>query len=169
MGPQPRLRPITDDDILTVLDLNDRDVELLAPLDAGRLEQLRGWADRADVIDLGEQVAGFVVTFAAGTDYDSENYRWFGERFGHDFAYLDRIVIGAEFRRRGLARFVYDTLEAEVARTGRLALEVNLEPPNRGSLAFHHGRGYVDLDSRGEPGHVVTLMAKELSLMAKEL
>lgn len=162
MGPQPRLRPITDHDVPAVLDLNERDVHLLAPLDASRLEQLRGWADRADVIDLGEQVAGFVVTFAAGTAYDSENYHWFGQRFGDDFYYLDRIVIGADVRRRGLARFVYDALEAVAARTGRMTLEVNLDPPNEGSLAFHRGRGYVDLDSRGEPGHVLTLMTKEL-------
>ncbi|MDQ6715744.1 MAG: GNAT family N-acetyltransferase, partial [Actinomycetota bacterium] len=96
---------------MTVLHLNDRDVELLAPLDAARLEQLRGWADRADVIDLGEHIAGFVLTFRAGTGYDSENYRWFGERFGDEFYYLDRIVIGTPFRRQGLAHFVYDTLE----------------------------------------------------------
>ncbi|MEO7059086.1 MAG: GNAT family N-acetyltransferase, partial [Lapillicoccus sp.] len=142
MGPQPRLRPMTDHDILTVLDLNERDVELLAPLDAGRLEQLRGWADRADVIDLGEQVAGFVVTLGPGSAYDSENYRWFSDRYGEGFYYLDRIVIGAEFRRRGLARFVYDTLETVAVPHARMTLEVNLDPPNSGSLGFHRGRGY---------------------------
>ncbi|MDQ2781703.1 MAG: hypothetical protein M3Y26_04095, partial [Actinomycetota bacterium] len=63
MTPRPHLRRIAQDDTLTVLNLNARDVELLAPLDGQRLEQLIGWADRADVLDLGEQLAGFVVTF----------------------------------------------------------------------------------------------------------
>lgn len=160
MGPTPHLRPITEDDVLTVLDLNERDVELLSPLDAGRLAQLRGWAQRADVIDLGEQVAGFVITFGPGSDYDSPNYRWFSERYGSDFTYLDRVVIGSEFRRRGLARFVYDTLEAQAA--PRLTLEVNLDPPNEPSLAFHRGRGFVEVGRGGEPGHLLTLMTKEL-------
>lgn len=163
MTPTPRLRPIETDDILTVLDLNDRDVDLLAPLDGPRLEELIGWADHADVIDLGEQIAGFVVTMPPGTTYDSENYRWFIERYGDRFSYLDRIVIGREFRRQGLARFVYDTLEEAARPLGRMALEVNVDPPNHGSLAFHAGRGYLEMGRRGEPGHLVGLMVKDLA------
>jgi uncharacterized protein len=46
---------------------------------------------------------------------------------------------------------------------GRMTLEVNVDPPNLGSLAFHERRGYVEVGRLGEPGHVVGLMAKELS------
>ena len=162
MSESPRLRPIHDDDVPIVLALNERDVELLSPLDETRLDQLRRWADRADVIDVGGAVAGFVLTFGAGTDYDSANYLWFTQRFGAGFAYLDRIVIAEQFRRRGLGRFVYDELEALALPSGRMALEVNVEPPNEGSLAFHGGRGYAELGRRGDPGHVVALMVKEL-------
>lgn len=157
-----RLRPMTDEDVPTVVALNERDVHLLAPLDAARLAQLRGWAERADVLDVDDRVAGFVVTFGAGTAYDSENYRWFTERFADRFSYLDRIVISSEFRRQGLGRFVYDELEALARPLGRLALEVNVEPPNEGSLAFHRARGYVEVGRLGEPGHVVSLMVREL-------
>lgn len=153
------LRPMTDDDVLTVLDLNARDVELLSPLDAPRLRLLRGWADRALVLDVGEEIAGFVLTFAPGSPYDSENYRWFAERYD-DFTYLDRVVVGERFRRRGLARRVYDELESHAR--GRMALEVNLDPPNEPSLAFHRGRGYGEVGRLGEPGHVLSLMVKEL-------
>lgn len=162
MNPDPRLRPIATDDVSTVLALNERDVHLLAPLDAARLSQLQGWAERADVVDVDGQVAGFVVTFGPGTDYDSENYRWFTERFGDRFSYLDRIVISPAFRRQGLGRFVYDELETLARPLGRMALEVNVEPPNEGSLAFHRARGYVEVGRLGEPGHVVGLMVKEL-------
>lgn len=162
-APTPRLRPIDDADVPVVLDLNERDVELLSPLDADRLEQLRGWADRADVIDVDGDVAGFVITFAPGTAYDSPNYTWFGERYGTDFAYLDRIVIAEPFRRRGLGRFVYDELEGAARPRGRMTLEVNVDPPNVGSLAFHAARGYAEVGRQGEPGHLVALMAKPLS------
>lgn len=155
--------PIGPATVERVLELNEMHVELLAPLDAERLEQLRGWACRADVIRCDGQVAGFVLVFAPGTAYDSENYRWFTRTFGDGFLYLDRIVIDDRFRRRGLASAVYDAVESDAASRGRLTLEVNLEPPNEPSLAFHRGRGYAEVGTRGEPGHRVVLMAKECS------
>ena len=160
MDPLGLLRPMTDADVPAVLDLNDRHVELLSPMDAGRLDLLRGWASRADVIVCDGQVAGFVLVFSPGTDYDSENYRWFSERYGEDFDYLDRIVIDDRFRRRGLASAVYDAVEDAARSRGRLVLEVNLDPPNEGSLAFHRGRGYREVHQLGATGHVVSLMER---------
>lgn len=156
------LRAIRDEDIDDVLRLNHDHVDLLSPLDAGRLAELRGWATRADVIVCDGQTAGFVLVFRHGTAYDSDNYRWFHDRFD-SFDYLDRIVIDDRFRRRGLGSAVYDEVEAAASRFGRLTLEVNVDPPNRPSLAFHESRGFRELGQRGEPGHRVSLMAKELS------
>ena len=157
------LRPMVDSDVPDVLRLNADHVELLSPLDRPRLDDLRRWASRADVIVCDGQTAGFVLVFGPGTDYDSANYRWFGERYGNEFDYLDRIVIDDRFRRRGLASAAYDQVEAAASRFGRLTLEVNVDPPNWPSLAFHESRGYRELGQRGEPGHRVSLMAKELS------
>lgn len=146
-----------------VLGLNHRHVELLSPLDAQRLLWLVGVSDHADVVEVDEGVVGFVVTMAPGSDYDSDNYRWFASRYGESFYYLDRIVIAEEMRRRGLAAFVYDAMEEIAHGFGRMTLEVNVDPPNLGSLAFHERRGYDEVGRRGEPGHVVGLMAKELT------
>lgn len=157
------LRPMTDSDVPAVLQLNADHVELLSPLDAARLEQLRGWASRADVIVCDGRTAGFVLVFSPGTAYDSDNYRWFGTRFGDHFDYLDRIVIDDGFRRRGLASAVYDAVESAARTRGRLTLEVNVDPPNDPSLAFHHGRGYAEVEQLGEPGHRVSLMVRDLS------
>ena len=154
------LRPMTDADVPDVLQLNADHVELLAPMDAARLTQLRKWALRADVIQCDEQTAGFVLVFGPGTDYDSENYRWFTERFEDRFDYLDRIVIDDRFRRRGLASAVYDAVEAAAVARGRLVLEVNIDPPNEPSLAFHRGRGFEEVGQRGPAGHRVVLMAR---------
>ncbi|MEP6855656.1 MAG: GNAT family N-acetyltransferase, partial [Pedococcus sp.] len=128
--------------------------------DAARLDRLRGWASRADVIVCDDEVAGFVLVFSPGSDYDSENYRWFSHQYGTDFDYLDRIVIDDTFRRRGLASAVYDAVEVCAEARGRLVLEVNLEPPNEASLAFHRGRGYRQVHQLGATGHVVTLMER---------
>jgi predicted GNAT superfamily acetyltransferase len=155
----PVLRPLTVDDVHDVLELNHRNVELLAPMDTVRLGELQLLADRCDVVDVDGVFAGFVITFGPGTTYDSENYRWFASRHD-DFYYLDRIVLHEDFRRRGIGAFVYDELEAVAARYGRMVLEANVD--NEGSLAFHHGRGYVDVGEIGEVGHRVTLMEKPL-------
>ncbi len=156
------LRPLTAADQPAVLALNHRFVEVLSPLDAERLTWLVGLAHRADVLEVDGEVGGFVVTFGPGSDYDSENYRWFAERYGRDFYYLDRIVVAEHLRRRGLARLVYEAMEAEALAHGRMTLEVNVDPPNHGSLAFHASRGYAEVGRLGEPGHVVGLMVKEL-------
>ena len=157
------LRPMVDSDLADVLKLNADHVELLSPLDASRLGDLRRWATRADVIVSDGQTAGFVLVFGPGTDYDSANYRWFSDRYGTRFHYLDRIVIDDGFRRRGLASAVYDAVEAAARTRGRLVLEVNIDPPNQPSLEFHRRRGFREVAQLGDPGHRVSLMTKDIS------
>ena len=159
----PQLRPLETADHEAVLALNEANVVNLAPMDRSRLLQLVGWADRFDVVDVEGVVAGFVVTFAPGSPYDSENYRWFSRRHGRDFYYLDRIVLADGHRRRGLGTFVYDEVERVARSYGRLALEVNLIPRNDVSLAFHDSRGYVEVGRLGDASHLQSLKEKQLS------
>lgn len=154
------LRPITAADHADVLALNERNVEMLAPLDTPRLSQLLAWADHALVIDVDGGFGGFVITFASGASYDGENFGWFSERYA-DFCYLDRVVIHENFRRRGLGSLVYDELESSSGRP-LFALEVSLDPPNEASLAFHHARGFVEVGQRATQGHLVSLLTKQL-------
>lgn len=158
------LRPITPADHDEVLALNERHVELLAPLDEARLEVLRAAASGAHVIDVGGAFAGFVLTFAEGSSYDGENFAWFTERFD-DFCYLDRVVIHEDFRRRGLASGVYDELESGCG-ASLFTLEVNLDPPNEPSLAFHRARGFAEVGQRRFDDHLVTMMVKRLRTAA---
>jgi hypothetical protein len=159
----PKLRPLTPDDHDAVLALNEANVAALAPMDRARLEQLVSLADRFDVVEVDGEFGGFVITFGPGTSYDSENYRWFAERHGAHFYYLDRIVLDPGHRRQGLGGFVYDELEHVARRHGRLALEVNLIPRNDASLAFHDRRGYVEVGRLGDQTHLVALMEKGLA------
>jgi hypothetical protein len=157
------LRPITESDIPDVLRLNADHVELLSPMDEPRLRQLLRWTASADIIHCDGRTAGFVLVFGPGQDYDSPNYRWFASTYGALFAYLDRIVVDDAFRRRGLATAAYDELESRATPFGRLALEVNVEPANEPSLAFHRQRGYREVTRLGSREHRVGLMVKDLS------
>jgi uncharacterized protein len=160
---QPVLRPMTDSDVSTVLALNAADVVALSPLDHERLALLRKQAAHALIAEAAGEVVGFVLAFAPGSGYDSDNFAWFGRRYGNRFLYLDRIVVGPAHRRRGIAGRVYEALEDEARAYGRLVCEVNSQPPNPASLAFHLARGYVEVGHLGHgAGKVTVMLCKEL-------
>lgn len=157
------LRPVQRRDHAAVLELNERNVDLMSPMDEGRLDRLLAWSDRAEVIEHDGEFAGFVLTMAPGSDYDSMHYRAQTEHFGTDFYYLDRIVVDDRFRRRGVAAATYDEIELTATPYGRLVLEVNLDPPNEPSLAFHRRRAFRPVsDYPSADGKRVQLMALEL-------
>ena len=160
--PDVRLRPAGPADDDAVLALNLAEEVRLAPMGRDRLRHLRARADRFDVVEVDGLVGGFVVTFAPDASYDSPNFRWFRQRYGDAFAYLDRIALSPAVRRRGVASRVYDELEGLAASRGRMALEVNLLPPNPGSLAFHTRRGYAEVGRLGDDAHLVALLVKPL-------
>ena len=67
-------------------------------------------------------------------------------------------------RRSGVGTRVYDQIEERArARAPVMCLEVNLDPPNEPSLAFHTRRGFREVGRQDAFGHVVSLMAKELA------
>lgn len=156
------LRPLQPRDHAAVMDLNDRNEDVLAPMGEERLFYLLSLADRTDVVDVAGHVAGFVMTFTPGIDYDSGNYAWFTRRFGSDFYYIDRVVIDERFRRRGLARLLYDDLDRAAAPYGRLTCEISVDPPNTESLAFHTNRGFVEVGRREDGPKTVVMLSKTI-------
>ena len=156
------VRDLVDADSPAVLRLNEESVEMLAPLDATRLDLLRSLTPHALVCEADGVVAGFALAFEPRTTYDSINYAWHGERFA-DFLYLDRIAVGTGFRRRGIASLLYDAMEVRARPHGRMVLEVNSDPPNEASLVFHRNRGYVEI------GHLLQVDGKQTVMMEKPL
>jgi uncharacterized protein len=155
------LAPLTPSERPDVIALNDRHAHLTAPMDDARLGYLTD-VGTVEVIRHEDRFAGFVVTMAGDAAYDSGNFGWFAERYDA-FGYLDRIVIHEDFRRRGLAGLVYDEVEDRVAqRAPLLALDVNSDPPNVESLAFHARRGYQQVGERDFHDHRVALLVKQL-------
>jgi uncharacterized protein len=156
-----RARALERADWPAVLALNEASVKDLSPLDAERLRYVLSCSRRALVVEEQGVLAAFAVAMAPASAYDSRNYVWFGERF-ESFLYLDRIAVCAAYRRRGIGALIYDDMEATACELGRMVCEVNLEPRNDASLAFHNGRGYVELARLEHPEKLVALMCKEL-------
>jgi predicted GNAT superfamily acetyltransferase len=161
-----RIRPVTDDDLDRVLEINQANVPEVGPIDAQRLRFLIDESTLSLVVDVDGEPAGFCVVLPLGSHYASVNYRWFVERYD-DVAYLDRVAFHAAFRRRGLGSALYADVERRLASldgVGALALEVNVDPPNPGSLAFHASHGFVEVGRQDTPyGITVAMMRKPLS------
>lgn len=109
--------------------------------------------------------AAFLLAMDESADYDSLNFLWFRSRYPR-FVYIDRVVVGPDHRRAGLAASLYaDLLEWARGRTPRLACEVNLRPSNEPSLHFHRKQGFVPVGTQETDGgrKTVSLMIRELS------
>lgn len=158
----PTLRPYEPRDAAAVLALNQSHLDSVGPLDVARQEWLLGLTDACLVVLDGDTVVGFVMTLPPATGYDSPNYEWFSKRY-ESFSYLDRVVVADTHQRRGIGRLLYDRVEAEARPRGRMTLEVYVEPPNVGSLAFHAARGYLEVGRLEQVnGKVCAMLVKEL-------
>ena len=158
----PSLRPLTPADASTVLAINEASVHHLAPLDEDEYQWFLGAAATAWGAEVDGDLLGFVFVLDPGVAYASRNYAWFSEHYDA-FAYLDRVAIDARARRQGVGTVIYDAVEADAAERGvPLLLEVNLQPPNEPSLAFHAGRGFTEVGTlaHDDGAKVVRLLAK---------
>jgi len=91
-------------------------------------------------------VAGFLLAFDQDADYDAGNFLWFRARLTR-FVYIDRVVVAATARGRGHARRLYDAVSRQASDAGhdRIVCEVNLDPPNPASDAFHAALGFAEV------------------------
>jgi uncharacterized protein len=158
------IRELEPRDHERVLELNQASVQELSALDEQRLQYILALTHRSLVAASAEgDVLAFALAIAPGTDYDSLNYTTLGEMF-ESFLYLDRIAVADSARRKGLGAALYDAMEASATPFGRMVCDVNIEPRNDASLAFHAARGYREV---GELAHgdlkTVALMSKELT------
>ena len=137
------LLPVTPDVLEAALALNNAHAIELSPLDAGALARLIDQAFHARRVGA---VDGLLIAFDQRADYDSPNFLWFRARHPR-FVYVDRVVIAPAARGRGLARMLYADLMARAVAAGhdRIVCEVNVEPPNATSDAFHTALGFVEV------------------------
>jgi predicted GNAT superfamily acetyltransferase len=129
----------------SVLALNNAHAEELSWLEPADLDHLLAQAFYARGV--GDSDA-FLIAFDQGAGYQSPNFRWFQARYPR-FVYVDRVVVAAAARGRGLARALYEDLFGKAAAAGHtiVTCEVNAEPPNPGSDAFHAALGFAVVGS----------------------
>lgn len=145
-----------------LLALNNAHAVELSLLDSGTLRALVAQAFLARRIGTAD---AFLLAFDQDAAYDSPNFLWFRERYAR-FVYVDRIVVASSARGGGLARRLYLDLFERARDAGHVLVvcEVNSDPPNDASAAFHAGFGFVGVGSALLPGG-----AKTVSYLARSL
>ena len=164
--PSP-IREATADDLDEILVHNNAAVPAVNALIREDLEWFLDEAHSFLVVDAPDgSIAGFVIGLTGpGLDYASLNYAWFSARYDA-FVYVDRIVVAETGRGLGVGTRLYD----EFARRGRaddhvvMLAEVNIEPRNEVSLAFHEAHGFTPVGEQDTEGGTkrVTMLEKRL-------
>lgn len=128
-------------------------MRLTSPLDEAALADLHAQAAYHRVTEEDGRVVAFLLALAPGRSYGSPNYIWFAARHD-DFLYVDRVVVVGDRRRAGLGGALYDDVAAWAAAHGfgRLVCEVNIEPPNEVSAAFHRRHGFARVGTQWVAG-----------------
>jgi predicted GNAT superfamily acetyltransferase len=111
-------------------------------------------------------ISGYALAFPSDAPYDGEEFGTLRKRLSDPFIYIDQVAVAPNMRRNGIASSLYLALEreAESQAVSVLCCEVNLEPPNPTSLAFHLARGFQQLGELAtEDGRRVALMSRQLA------
>jgi predicted GNAT superfamily acetyltransferase len=145
MNNVPAVQAIQLDFQPAVLTLNNQHAVELSWLEPEQLAHLLRQAFHARCIG---EVEAFLLAMDQRADYDSPNYQWFLQRYQR-FVYIDRVVVAPRARGRGYARRLYGDVFRHAADAGHafVVCEVNSEPPNPASLAFHAALGFVEVGS----------------------
>lgn len=144
--------------------LNEEAVPALNTLPREEFETLALGADYFRVVETPGGIRAFLIGLLPGRDYASENYAWFSRRFD-DFAYVDRVAVAPASRGTGIGAALYDDFAAFAeGRARRITCEVNLRPPNPGSLRFHERLGFQRIGSQQTTGG-----RKEVALLERVL
>lgn len=148
-----------------ILALNAACTPAVGDMDAQDYRDLVGWAHRIVIAEAGGKPAGFMILIRPGSAYPSDNYGWFEEKFGRQL-YVDRIAIDRSARGLGIGRVLYEEAFRMAAALGeeRVTAEVNEDPPNPESMAFHARLGFRHLLSRTSPrlGKVVAMLERPI-------
>lgn len=109
-------------------------------------------------------ITGYLIAYTPDVVYDGEEFAWFQRRYP-SFLYIDQVAVARQQRGASFGFQLYQAAErlAREQHLFSLVCEVNLDPPNPVSLAFHQRNGFQEvgvLDT--QDGRKVALLRKPL-------
>jgi uncharacterized protein len=149
-----------------ILRINAESSPGVTRLTGSDITSLTGTGALAWVAVADRKVAGYLIAFLSSASYDGEEFIWFSKQM-RDFVYIDQLALARSYRRRGIGRALYTALErwAVGLSCRSLSCEVNINPPNPVSLAFHASYGFAEISRmHTADGRHVALLKKELTV-----
>ena len=136
------IRPLTKADIDAIWSINEEGLPGTGKVSSDEIEALLDFSSLAVGAHLDEILVGFVICLPPKTDYGSLNYAWFNNNY-NDFLYVDRIAVRTQYQNRKIGTLLYDFVKSNAVERGvPVTAEVNIQPPNPGSIRFHERHGF---------------------------
>jgi len=155
------LRDVSAGDLPAILELNEQAIPYVNHLDLAEMQWFAEVAAYFRIAECNGSLAGLLIAITPETDYPSQYFAWFCQRYTQ-FIYVDRIVVAGWARRRGVARALYRDVERYAyEQSYLLTVDVYSQPPNDISLAFHRNYGFEEIGSQ-EVEHGTKIAAKFL-------
>ena len=109
-----------------------------------------------------DELLGFVICLSPGTDYGSLNYAWFNNKYDQ-FIYVDRIAVSTDYRNRGIGSLLYqEVVSYSNQHSIPIVAEVNLNPPNPGSMRFHERFQFEKIGILEHENKSVTMLLRKV-------
>lgn len=90
---------------------------------------------------------GFAIVMDGYSDYQSLNYKYFKNRFGNSFMYIDRVAVDKKFQNKMAGSLLYKEIYSKSSSNFLpLCCEVNTIPLNKQSLNFHKKMEFQKID-----------------------
>ena len=158
------ISPTVSAHLPTIVKINQEAIPAVSSVTLKGMEHFLSTVDYFRTLQLDDIIIGFLIALTPGKDYHSPNYKWFEKKFD-SFMYVDRIVIDPAYQSNGFGWAFYNNLkEFTEGRSPRITCEVNLRPPNEGSIIFHEKYGFRQVGRQEtEKGK------KEVSLMVYKI
>jgi predicted GNAT superfamily acetyltransferase len=138
-------------DLTALHAINEAAVPGVGALTFSALAQLVGEMSEITLVaTVDSRPAGFVLCMLEGLENESLNYKWLSARYDR-FAYIDRVAVASKMRGNRIGEALYAAaIDRFSERRPHLLAEVNLAPPNPGSLRFHQRHGFREVGQRWE-------------------
>ena len=154
-------RPLTQSDVHSIWLINEQGLPGTGQVSEEEVSYLLKLSTLSFGIFRKEELVGFVICLSPRTEYKSLNYGWFNEKYD-DFIYVDRIAVSLDQRNKGIGSKIYEeVIVYSQEHETPVAAEVNLNPPNPGSMRFHNRFGFEEVGVLHHKEKSVTMLLLE--------
>jgi len=140
------IRSLSKTDVDSIWKINEDGLPGTGKVSRDEIKELLDFASLAVGAYYSEELVGFVICLPPKTAYSSLNYAWFNQRY-NEFLYVDRIAVKAQFQNQKIGTLLYDFVKRNATENGiPVTAEVNIQPPNPGSMRFHDRHGFQQVE-----------------------